>query len=198
MKRMTLWLVFVLALCLVSVVNAQDETEDPKQNACYDGGVLEGKCSNWDTEAEIEWAWNCGFYYSAYASGKISREETPETCHILFDTIPEVISEISLCIYLGGGETRVAEAGEYIWLQGSPNTAGNATLHFTKGRSTSPCDSIEPSSIPVIWMQSSAEVSYPDALALCQEADPSQTWNSANLLEAPELTNFNWYCTISI
>lgn len=195
MKRLFVLVILLLSLIVVGVSSAQQSTEDPKENACYDGGDLEGKCGVFKTEAETEWAWNCGHYYAQYVSGKISLEQAPETCHILFETI--TVSPLSLCIYLGE-ESRAVASGMYIWLQGFANNPGNSTLYYAEGggRSTSPCDTLKPLGAPSIWMQTPAYVSYEEALAQCNAADPSEEWNDAYQLSDPALSNFNWYCTV--
>ncbi|GEM_PF-1970401 len=192
MKRIGVFLVLLLSFILVGVVNAQDETEDPHENACYTGGDLEGKCSAFETEEEDEWAWNCGYYYASYVSGKISLEQAPETCKIIFETI--VVEPISLCLKLGGSNGRIEE-GEYIWLQDFPNVPDNATYHtyFLRG-DASPCDVLKVDETPVIWMQTTSFVSYDTALDMCAETDPSVTWNDAGQLSDPALSGFNWYC----
>ncbi|MCU0476314.1 MAG: hypothetical protein MUC99_09420 [Anaerolineae bacterium] len=86
MKR---WIVLVLALVSLTsaALAADDTTEDPRENACYAGGTLEGKC-DWPTDAEDEWAWNCGWYLAAYENGRASADSLPETCKILIDQAP--------------------------------------------------------------------------------------------------------------
>lgn len=191
MKRMALLIILLLSSIFVGVVSAQEDTEDPNENACYAGGDLEGKCGVFETEEEIEWAWNCGHYYAQYIGGTISLEQAPDTCKLLF----EKVEPFALCLYLGGGKTRAIEAGEYLLIEGAPNITGNSTHYlYGLGRNTSPCDELVPSGINTIWMQTPSFVTYDAALASCAEADPSAEWNDAFQLEDPDLSGFNWFC----
>jgi len=187
MKRIAL-LTLLLSLCVVGLVNAQDE--DPRENACYDGGAMEGKCGVFDNDEANEWAWNCGYYYADYLKGSIGVDEVPETCDSLLDK--SVASPLSLCIKIAGDD--------YIWIQGFPNQSGNAALYLGESpapRDTAPCDSRIPAKDAVIWMQTPNYVSYSTALTMCNEADTSQIWNSAFQLSDPALPNFNWFCVVS-
>jgi len=193
MQRIMWLLVLLLSLGLVGVVSAQEPDEDPRENACYNGGDLEGKCSIWDTEQETEWAWNCGYYYAEYVGGEISLDEAPETCKILFETI----KPFALCLYLGGINREIAD-GLYMLIQGAPNQPSNARLYIYGAlRSTSPCDELESSNDSVIWMQTPAYIDYQPALDRCAAADPSVNWNLAFPLNDPGLANFNWYCMVA-
>jgi hypothetical protein len=79
-KRFLTLFVLVAALSVASVALAQSTpAEDPKDNACYAGGAWEGKC-DWPTEAEDEWAWNCGWYYARVIDGRIGAAQYPADC----------------------------------------------------------------------------------------------------------------------
>ncbi|MCS6835842.1 MAG: hypothetical protein NZ750_07475 [Anaerolineae bacterium] len=45
-------------------------TPDPKDNACYPGGSMAGRCEN-DNH------WNAGWYYARWEQGIIRREDVP-------------------------------------------------------------------------------------------------------------------------
>ncbi|MEO1288622.1 MAG: hypothetical protein AAFV93_12705, partial [Chloroflexota bacterium] len=75
-----------------------DPTINDDANACFAGGVLEGRCND-DldgdgiiTDVETNWAWNCGWYLIRYNDGMFSRDDVPLTCQIMLPT--EIESEI--------------------------------------------------------------------------------------------------------
>lgn len=86
----------ILAIALVMVVfsaaaqadngKPNDPAVNPDANACYTGGSLAGKC-DWPTEAEDEWAWNCGWYVIRAEAGILN--SIPETCGELEAQIDE-------------------------------------------------------------------------------------------------------------
>jgi hypothetical protein len=86
MKRLMFPLfVLVATLSVAGIALAQSTpAEDPKDNVCYAGGVWESRC-DWPTDAEDEWAWNCGWYYARVLDGRIGAEEAPSTCKLLID-----------------------------------------------------------------------------------------------------------------
>lgn len=82
-----LFLLSLMVLTLTSVMLVQ--AEDPGENACYAGGLLAGKC-DWPTEAEDEWAWNCGWYIAQAIGGRIPLSGIPSDC-------PGAISYFGTC-----------------------------------------------------------------------------------------------------
>ncbi|MEM9955831.1 MAG: hypothetical protein AAF846_29800 [Chloroflexota bacterium] len=75
-----------------------DPTINDDANACFAGGVLEGRCND-DldgdgviTDVETNWAWNCGWYLIRYNNGMYNRDDVPITCQIMLP--PEIESEI--------------------------------------------------------------------------------------------------------
>ena len=81
----TTFLVLAAAIGVFSIAFAQ--TDAAKDNACYAGGAWEGKC-DWPTEAETEWAWNCGWYYARVFDGRLSATQAPADCKFLVTFIP--------------------------------------------------------------------------------------------------------------
>lgn len=83
MKRlMTLFALVLTLLSMTVLTAAQDEpvtNEDPTENACYEGGLLEGKC-DWPTDAEDEWAWNCGWHLASVLSRRSTVDQFPADC----------------------------------------------------------------------------------------------------------------------
>ena len=65
-------------------------------NECYTGGTMAGKCDNGFhadgsvTAAEVEWAWNCGWYMARFNDGTIDREQVPDECESLLPGIPVI------------------------------------------------------------------------------------------------------------
>jgi hypothetical protein len=166
----------VLMMGVISVSQAQSGSgakEDPAENACYAGGALEGKC-DWPTEAESEWAWNCGYYYAQYQRGLISASQAPSWCGSMFPAL-----WLNTCIAVGPDSVR---------LVGDPNVPGNASYY------PSPDCSGAASSLTLIWMQTSAYVSYERALELCSEANSSTSWDDAYQISGSTLSGFNFIC----
>jgi hypothetical protein len=84
---------FCVMMLSISVAAAQtdngqpnDPAVNPDANACYTGGSLAGKC-DWPTEAEDEWAWDCGWYIIRAEAGIF--DSIPETCGELEEQIDE-------------------------------------------------------------------------------------------------------------
>lgn len=62
-----------------------DPAVNPDANACFKGGVLEGKCSSTDVdqdgdvdELDQDWMWTAGWYLIRYQTGRISRKAFPQ------------------------------------------------------------------------------------------------------------------------
>ncbi len=72
----------LLAFALTFAAAAQDgPTPNPDDdNACDEGGSLEGKC-DWPTDEEDAWAWTCGWYIAQFENGAIVLSEVPEWCN---------------------------------------------------------------------------------------------------------------------
>jgi hypothetical protein len=69
-----LWLILIVVLLAVPLaVHAQESVPD---NACYEGGSMEGNCTT-------EWHWTCGWYLARYEVGIFSRGQVPQTCQVL-------------------------------------------------------------------------------------------------------------------
>lgn len=85
----TAFLVLAAAIGVFSIAFADNSTlsDAAKDNACYAGGAWEGKC-DWPTEAETEWAWNCGWYYARVFDGRLSATQAPADCKFLVTFIP--------------------------------------------------------------------------------------------------------------
>ncbi len=112
-QRFGLLLGLVLVLCLVVPAYAQDVSTTPvpgtrADNECYTGGTMEGKCGGngfhadgSHTQAEVDWAWKCGYYMARFNDGKISRTDVPSECGIL---LPGLSLEPTVdCIVTFGG-----------------------------------------------------------------------------------------------
>jgi hypothetical protein len=90
-KLLLLLLIFAIALPFMA---QEQEAEEPApytraDNECYAGGTMEGQC-NQDmdgdglvSQAEIDWAWNCGWYIARFNDGLYSRTDVPAWCSIL-------------------------------------------------------------------------------------------------------------------
>ncbi|MEO1288621.1 MAG: hypothetical protein AAFV93_12700 [Chloroflexota bacterium] len=106
MKKLIVLLVLVMlgALTALTIVaqdaspTDNDPTINDDANACFAGGVLEGRCND-DldgdgviTDVETNWAWNCGWYLIRYNDGMYNRDDVPITCQIMLP--PEIESEI--------------------------------------------------------------------------------------------------------
>jgi hypothetical protein len=89
------WLLVSLLLVFALPFLAQEQqTEEPEpytreDNECYEGGMMEGRC-NQDmdgdgivSQAEIDWAWNCGWYIARYNDGVFSLGQVPSWCLVL-------------------------------------------------------------------------------------------------------------------
>lgn len=191
MRRLLVVLIVMLGLTVVGVVSAQDDgeqVEDPTENACYEGGALEGKC-DWPTDAEDEWAWACGWYYAAFIGGRI--DSAPEWCDILFSKIEPGEPGESLypiCAYVNDPQYYS------VMLHYGPNQAGNSTLYGGVSRiALEPCDPSFESSVKSLWVQTPEPIGYTEALQMC--ADYFQTDEvNASQIDHPKLENFNFVC----
>lgn len=194
MKRAVMLLVLILSLVFTGVVFAQDTdmVEDPKENACYAGGDLEGKC-DWPTEAEDEWAWECGFYYAGFMNGKFN--ETPEWCSVLFATIEEGVAPVDLCISMAlGSPVKDAIYFHEVKLTGYANQPGNSTVYANPGRvMVDPCDDNFAVNIKSQWMQTADHIEYEEELDMCEVALGTEFVNSFPI-EHKTLPGFNFVC----
>lgn len=77
--RLILLSLLIMVWGVTHFISAQ---EDSSENACYTGGVWEGRC-DWPTDAEDAWAWNCGWYYAGVIAGRITPEAYPSTCTVI-------------------------------------------------------------------------------------------------------------------
>jgi hypothetical protein len=194
MKRVVMLLVLVLCIVFTGAVFAQDEgaAEDPKENACYTGGDLEGKC-DWPTDAEDEWAWECGYYYAGFMSGKFN--ETPEWCDILFAEVEEGVAPVNLCITVDSGAGRDALLFHEVKVTGYANQPGNSTLYSFYTRVVAdPCDDdFAMTGIESQWMQTPGYIEYEDALVMCEAALGTE-FVDAFQIEHKDLPAFNFVC----
>jgi hypothetical protein len=97
MKKLFL-ICLVILLTLPLLAQEDDEEAEPstrEDNECYAGGTMEGRC-NQDvdgdgivSQAEVDWAWNCGWYMARYNDGVLSRAEVPSWCAILLPPLSE-------------------------------------------------------------------------------------------------------------
>lgn len=135
MKRLITLFALVLTLMSMTVLAAaQDEpvaTEDPTENACYDGGLLEGKC-DWPTDAEDEWAWNCGWHLASVLSRRSTVEQFPADCGFFAELyacavirVPDELADDIEFAGFGGLDFR---------LIGPLNTADNAEFFMTNNQ----------------------------------------------------------------
>ena len=193
MKRVVMLLVLALCMVFTGAAFAQDEgtAEDPKENACYAGGDLEGKC-DWPTDAEDEWAWECGFYYAGFMNGKFN--ETPERCDILFAKVEgEVVAPVDLCIPVSSGPERAMYFNE-VKVTGYANQPGNSTLYAYFGRGAAePCDDSFAVDFDSQWLQTPAYIEYEDALTMCEAALGTEFVDAFQIAHEA-LPNFNFVC----
>jgi hypothetical protein len=95
-KLLLICLVIFMALPLLAQEDAEEaEPFTRADNECYAGGTMEGRC-NQDvdgdgivSQAETDWAWNCGWYMARYNDGELSRGEVPAWCAILLPPLSE-------------------------------------------------------------------------------------------------------------
>ncbi|MCU0464364.1 MAG: hypothetical protein MUF38_07315 [Anaerolineae bacterium] len=135
MKRFMPLATLLIALFAMTVITAaQDEpitTEDPTENACYVGGMLEGKC-DWPTDAEDEWAWNCGWHLASVLSRRSTVEQFPADCGFF--------AELYACAIIRVPDELVDEiefagfSGLDFRLIGPLNTADNAEFFLTSNQ----------------------------------------------------------------
>lgn len=92
MKRPLILVVLVVSLLLPALFiraavgvddrgNPNDPAVNPRANACYTGGSLEGKC-----HTEVEWV--AGWYLIRFESGILSRDEVPEDYQWVLPDVP--------------------------------------------------------------------------------------------------------------
>lgn len=160
MKHWTM-MVAVLAMLVVSGAALANDgmTEDPRENACYAGGTLEGKC-DWPTDAEDEWAWNCGWYLAAYQNGRASADSLPETCAILISQAPScyfTTAVVDFDFALSAPLNTFLNAVGYLSTDGSCSGGvhGVATIVevATMGEAQAACAAISPVYTFAIWLE---------------------------------------------
>ncbi|MCS6835841.1 MAG: hypothetical protein NZ750_07470 [Anaerolineae bacterium] len=69
-NRLLILVVAIAALAALAIAETPAPTPDPKDNACYPGGSMDGRC-------EDDNHWNAGWYYARWEQGKIKREDFP-------------------------------------------------------------------------------------------------------------------------
>jgi hypothetical protein len=82
MKLSIKLLLIVLGLVLVMTSHAQ--STEQSENECFEGGMLEGQCSNTDVDGDgivdqedINWMFECGYYLALVDNGEILNDEVP-------------------------------------------------------------------------------------------------------------------------
>lgn len=91
MRIRAAWILALLCLLfsLTLVTTAQDGADgSPEDNACNAGGSLEGKC-DWPTDAEDQWAWNCGWYIARVDTGVFTVNDVPAWCN--YFVAPQIV-----------------------------------------------------------------------------------------------------------
>jgi hypothetical protein len=91
MRIRTAWILALLCLLsgLTLISAAQEHASgSPEDNACNAGGSLEGKC-DWPTDAEDDWAWDCGWYIARVDTGEFTINDVPEWCN--YFAAPQVV-----------------------------------------------------------------------------------------------------------
>jgi hypothetical protein len=90
-------LMLVLSAALgLGLIAAEDapEPNTPEDNACYEGGVMAGKC-------DTEWAWKGGWYLARFLTDDLTREQVPDEFQILLPPPVEAPPLMTLCKVLG-------------------------------------------------------------------------------------------------
>jgi hypothetical protein len=121
-----------LGLGLIAADDSQPEPGTPEDNACYDGGLMAGKC-------DTDWEWNGGWYLARFLTGSITRQEVPVIYESLLPPL-EVVEEIpvlTICKSYGweaheqlcasSNQTGVWEStiyGPYTYLIFTPDSTG--------------------------------------------------------------------------
>jgi hypothetical protein len=73
------------------------ECGSPEDNACYAGGVMEGKCVG-------DWEWKAGWHLARFLAGTMTREQVPQDFQIVLPPPAEPGSEpLRLCIAEASG-----------------------------------------------------------------------------------------------
>lgn len=80
--KLRLLVTILTLLCLVAPVVSAQEPNTAADNACYEGGVMAGKCTT-------DWHWTCGWYLARFTNGQFAREQVPVTCAGLLPPLPE-------------------------------------------------------------------------------------------------------------
>lgn len=76
MRKFILIVSLMLSLMLVLPSLAQD-SNDPNDNWCFDGGPFAGRCTT-DDSATSHWLWMYGFFRAQVAKGALSVNDIPE------------------------------------------------------------------------------------------------------------------------
>jgi hypothetical protein len=114
--------------------NPNDPATNPRANACFVGGSLEGKCSSTDVDgdgaislSDISWMWEAGWYLIRYQAGIISEADFPLQFIDLLPRLEEIIA------------TAVEEAGDDTVTPPSVFSAGcyRSTLFISKTKPSS-------------------------------------------------------------
>lgn len=90
-------------------------------NACYEGGVMEGKCVG-------DWEWKAGWHLARFLSGMMTREQVPQDFQIVLPPPAEPGSEpLRLCI---------TESDDYITVRACISSDQTGWLTVTDGKKT--------------------------------------------------------------
>lgn len=115
--RLRLFL-FVLAMASLATLTFA-QTPDPKDNACYPGGSMEGRCEN-------ELHWNAGWYRARWESKLITRDDIPFIYQWVVPAPPPVFVGESESGSGSGGSACYASANSSILSFGPVNEIYNA------------------------------------------------------------------------
>lgn len=155
MRKIVLIVLLIMTAITVSITFAQAETpaESSADNACFAGGLLEGKC-DWPTEAETLWAWTCGWYIARAENGVPTWCNYTERMISAPFVLPNII--VGIC-YMG-----VSGDWPQITFFASLNSYENVTILTT---SIAPCTG----NIRYATVVAAPDVS--SAIAICQGVD---------------------------
>lgn len=122
MKKLVLLVILLLAFPIL--VHAQEpEPGTAADNACYTGGVMEGKC-------DTDWEWTCGYYLARWISAGewFGNYPMPTSCASLLPPPPMgsavTLTLTSVCLTSGFGP---------FLFTGTPNSSPNGGFYSTAG-----------------------------------------------------------------
>jgi hypothetical protein len=147
----------IVLFVIATMAFAQDDNSD---NACYDGGSMEGKC-NLGTEDETRWAWTCGWYIARVDAGVWGESSVPEWCNYVINvSVPHPVP-VSDCF-------ASLVQWEDIRLVGPLNTLNNVELYLSRDGS---CDNLIPGNL--FFIVTTNSVVRADVDVVCASIHPS-------------------------